>query len=162
MVMKFHINYCLFLHYVTTPSTAHIFLYVSSKYGMCCGQWIHNYVERICYRRKNFMACISHQILFQRINQEWKGRAIYCVWETERRTGVLVRKSEGKRTHGRPRRRWEDNVEHIYLRIEWKRRLDSSGSEQEGVKRTYVNALKNLHTYWLTPWSRVLLEKLTG
>jgi len=42
---------------------------------------------------------------------------------------ILVGKSEGKRTHGRPRRRWEDNIR-MYLRAIGCKRCEmySSGS----------------------------------
>jgi len=32
---------------------------------------------------------------------------------------VLVRKPEGKRPLGRPRRRWEDNIKWIFRKWEW-------------------------------------------
>jgi len=38
--------------------------------------------------------------------------------------GVLVRKREGKRPLGRPRRRWEDNIKTDPQEVEWGHGLD--------------------------------------
>ena len=39
------------------------------------------------------------------MQQEWERGKIY--------TGFMVGKYEGKRPHGRPRRRWEDNIKMV-------------------------------------------------
>ena len=54
----------------------------------------------------------------------------------EYKYGILVAKSEGRRPLGSPERRWRNNIKKEILR--------------------------DLLTYLLTPWGRVLLEKLTG
>ena len=40
--------------------------------------------------------------------------------------------------------------------------LGLSASEPEGLEPIYYFLLKHIYTYLLTPWCRVLLEKLTG
>ena len=58
----------------------------------------------------------------------WAGH-VACMGERIGAYRVLVGKPEGMRPHGRPRRRWEDNIE-VDLREVWMggRRLDRSGS----------------------------------
>jgi hypothetical protein len=41
---------------------------------------------------------------------------------------ALVGKPEGRRPLGRPRRRWEDNIEMDLQEVEWGHGLDQSGS----------------------------------
>jgi len=41
---------------------------------------------------------------------------------------VLVRKPEGKRTLGRPSRRWEDNIKMNIQEVEWGHGLNTSSS----------------------------------
>jgi hypothetical protein len=43
---------------------------------------------------------------------------------------VLVRKPEGKRPLGRPRRRWEDNIKIIFRKGMWEHGLARAGSGQ--------------------------------
>jgi hypothetical protein len=38
-----------------------------------------------------------------------------------------VGKAEGKRPHGRPRRRWEDNIKMDLREVGWRHGLDRSG-----------------------------------
>jgi hypothetical protein len=46
---------------------------------------------------------------------------------------VLVRKTDGKRPLGRPRRRWEDEIKMDVTEIGWGGGLDSTGSGQGPV-----------------------------
>jgi hypothetical protein len=41
---------------------------------------------------------------------------------------VLVGNPEGKRPHGRPRRRWEDNIKMDLQEVGWEHGLDRAGS----------------------------------
>ena len=74
-------------------------------------------------------------------------------------------KPEGKRALGRPTRRWGDNIKIDVHKVgcegmDW----IHLGQDKDGW-RALVNAVMNLrapYTYLLTPWSRVLLGKLTG
>ena len=60
------------------------------------------------------MICTPHPILFGRSNrEECNGPGMWHVWGRGVYR-VLVRKPEGKRPLGRPRRRWEDNIK-MYL-----------------------------------------------
>jgi hypothetical protein len=36
-------------------------------------------------------------------------------WKGEMRVGVLAEKLEGRRTRGRPRRGWQDNIKNGYI-----------------------------------------------
>ena len=53
-------------------------------------------------------------------------------------------KHEGKRTHGRPRRRWEDNIEMEFqeVRCEGTDLIDLA--QDTDRRRTFVNAVMNL------------------
>jgi hypothetical protein len=53
---------------------------------------------------------------------------------------ILVRKSEGKRSLGRPRCRWEDNLKIDITEEGWGRGhgLDRLGSGQEKIARSYA------------------------
>ena len=100
---------------------------------------------------------------------------------------VLVGEPEGKRTRGKPRRRWVDNISvdihkfhfqlvahYLYLLFCSATCFDHKCGHLQGatsfidVCRVYGNLYVNgrLRTYWcqlyeeLTPWSRVLPEKL--
>jgi hypothetical protein len=57
---------------------------------------------------------------------------------------LLVRKPEGKRPPGRPRRRWVDNIKMDLLDIDWGS-VDWIGVAQDRDKwRALVNAVMNL------------------
>jgi hypothetical protein len=63
-----------------------------------------------------------------------------------------IRKPEGKRQLGRPRRRWEGNI-----------RMDLTEMAWEGVD--WIRLAQNRNQWWavlylLTPWCRILFEKL--
>ena len=55
----------------------------------------------------------------------------------DRRIDVLVGKPEGKRTLGRSRRRWENNIKVNLQDVEWGNVLDWSGSEQGQAAGNY-------------------------
>jgi hypothetical protein len=62
----------------------------------------------------------------------------------EERYRLLVRKPEGKRSLGRPRRRWVDNIKMDLAEIGWDG-VDYTGLAQDGDKwRDLVNAVMNL------------------
>jgi hypothetical protein len=44
------------------------------------------------------------------VHRCWEERGVHRCWEERGVHRVLVRKPEGKRPMGRPRRRWEDNI----------------------------------------------------
>jgi hypothetical protein len=46
---------------------------------------------------------------------------------------ALVGKPEGRRTLGRPRRRWEDNIKMDFREVGWGNGLDKFGPGQEQV-----------------------------
>jgi len=48
----------------------------------------------------------------------WAGH-IACVVEMRNECNILVGKAEGKRSRGRPRRRWEDNITMNDREIGW-------------------------------------------
>jgi len=57
------------------------------------------------------MICTAHQILCGCLNQEkFDGWACSMYEEMRDVYRVLVGKPEGKRTFGRPKHRWEDNI----------------------------------------------------
>jgi len=49
---------------------------------------------------------------------KWAGHVAYT-GERRGTYGVLVGKPEGKRSLGRPRRRWEDNIKMNLKKVEW-------------------------------------------
>ena len=51
-----------------------------------------------------------------------------CMGDRRGAYGVLVRIPEGKRSLGRPRRRWEDNIKIQLQQVGWGHGLDRSGS----------------------------------
>jgi hypothetical protein len=57
----------------------------------------------------------------------WAGH-IACMGEKRGAYRVLVGKPDGTRPLGRPRRRWEDNIEINFRQGEWGHGLDRSGS----------------------------------
>ena len=57
----------------------------------------------------------------------WAGR-VACMRESRGAYKVLVGKPEGRSPIGRPRRRWEDNINIDLLEVEWGYGLDRSGS----------------------------------
>jgi hypothetical protein len=54
---------------------------------------------------------------------------------------ALVGKPEGRRSLGRPRRRWEDNIKMDLREARWGHGVDQSGS---GYGQAVVNAVMNL------------------
>jgi hypothetical protein len=52
---------------------------------------------------------------------------VACIWEMRNACKILIRNSEGKRSLGRPRRRWEDNI-----KIDLKNRVGSYGLNSYG------------------------------
>jgi hypothetical protein len=65
---------------------------------------------------------------------------------------ILVGKPEGKRPLGKPRHKWEDNIRMVWNGFIWLRIGTSGGSCERGNEP--------LLTYLLTPWCRILFEKL--
>ena len=41
------------------------------------------------------------------------------MWDMRGAYKVLMRKPEGKKSHGRPRRRWEDNIKTDLQEVRW-------------------------------------------
>jgi hypothetical protein len=65
----------------------------------------------------------------------WEGRDIY---------GFLIRRPEGKRPLGRPRRRWENNIK-MDLREIWINEANWIQLAQDRVQwRSFVNTMMNL------------------
>jgi hypothetical protein len=64
------------------------------------------------------------------------------MWERRNAYRILVRKPEGKRPLGRPRRRWVDNIKMDLREVGWDGR-DWSDLAQDRW-RAHVNAVMNL------------------
>jgi hypothetical protein len=77
---------------------------VVSKREEVTGEWrkVHNEVLRDLYTSPNIVRAIKSSIMGWAGHVAWMGRR-------ENVYRVLVGESEGKRSLGRPRRRWEDN-----------------------------------------------------
>jgi len=58
---------------------------------------------------------------------KWVGHVAH-MWEGRGMYRVLLGKPEGKRTMGRPRHRWEDNIDRSSGSGMWGHGLDRSGS----------------------------------
>jgi hypothetical protein len=73
--------------------------------GEVAGEWrkLHNEELNDLYCSPNTVRVIKSRIM------RWAGNVV-CMWERRGVYRVLVGKPEGKRHHGRPRRRWEDNM----------------------------------------------------
>jgi hypothetical protein len=57
---------------------------------------------------------------------------------------ILVGKAEGKRSLGRPRRRWEDNIKMDYREIGWRGMDWTDLAEDRDQWRALVNTVMNL------------------
>ena len=75
------------------------------KRGRVAGEWrkLHNEELNDLYCSPNTVRVIKSRIM------RWAGNVV-CMWERRGIYRVLVGKPEGKRHHGRPRHRWEDNM----------------------------------------------------
>ena len=69
------------------------------------GEWrkLHNGEHHDLYRSPNIIRVIKSR------RMRWEGD-VACMGERRGVYRVLVGKPEGNRPHGRPRRRWEDNI----------------------------------------------------
>jgi hypothetical protein len=70
---------------------------------------------------KSFIFCTHPQILWGKSNQgkmRWAGN-VACVGKERDVYRVLTGKPEGKRSLGRPRRRWEDGIRMDFSEIGW-------------------------------------------
>jgi hypothetical protein len=65
------------------------------------------------------MICTAHPVLFRRQNREEFDGHITHTGERKGVFSILVGKPEGKRPHGRPRHRWEDNIKMDFLEVGW-------------------------------------------
>jgi hypothetical protein len=72
------------------------------------------------------------------------GRACSTNEETRNTHRVLVRKPEGKRPLGRPRRRWGDNIKMNLREIEWDGTDWIELAQDRDQRRTLVNTVMNL------------------
>jgi hypothetical protein len=59
---------------------------------------------------RSWMICTPHSILSDKIEKNEMGGSYSAYAESRGAYRVLVGKHEGKRSLGRPRRRWEDNI----------------------------------------------------
>ena len=67
-----------------------------------------------------------------------------CMGETKGGYSILVGKSEGKRPLGRPRRRWDDNIEFDLQEVGWGS-MDWVDLAQDGERsRAVVSTVMNL------------------
>jgi hypothetical protein len=62
---------------------------------------------------------------------KWAGH-VACIGQDRKVYKVLVRKPEGKRPLGRPRRRWEDGIRMNFTEIGRGCGLDFTGSDRDG------------------------------
>ena len=69
------------------------------------GEWRNLHKEEL----NNLYSSPSIVWLIKSRRMRWVGH-VACVVERRGLYRVLVRKPEGKRPHGRPRHRWEDNI----------------------------------------------------
>ena len=58
--------------------------------------------------------------------------------------GVLVRKPEGKRPHGKPTRRWEGNIKMNLQEVGWRDMDWIDLAQDRDTWRTFLNAVMNL------------------
>jgi hypothetical protein len=81
----------------------------------------------------------------------WDERGMQNAWGTSKMQKILVGKPEGKRPHGRPKRRWEDSM---YLREIWWEDVDWMHLAQDRGQWA-----ENFLTSWVTVsfWRRTLL-----
>jgi hypothetical protein len=56
----------------------------------------------------------------------WAGH-VACIGEKRGAYMILVGRPEGRRPRGRPRRRWEDNIEMAVQEVGWEHELDLVG-----------------------------------
>ena len=69
------------------------------------------------YKTRTLRSCTAHQMIKSR-RMTWAGH-VAPMGETSGTFGGLMGKPEGKKPLGRPRRRWENNI-NIYLRdVSW-------------------------------------------
>jgi len=68
----------------------------------------------------SFITCTLHQnLLGLSVQGGWVGRDVYHTREMRSAYSIFVRKLEGKRRVGRPRRRGEDDIRMDYMEIGW-------------------------------------------
>ena len=94
------------------------------------GEWrqLHNEELNVLYSSHSILRVIKSRM-------RWEGRGVYR---------VLVGKPEGKRPLGRPRRRWEDNIE-MDLEEVGCRNVDCIELSQDRERwRALVNVVMNL------------------
>ena len=93
-----------------------------SKRDEVTGEWrqLHNEELRDLYSLPNIVREVKSR------RMRWAGHVAH-MGEGRGVHRVLVGKTEGKRPLGRPRRRWEDNIERNLREVGWGWRLDGVG-----------------------------------
>ena len=66
------------------------------------------------------------------------------MWERRSVYRILVRKLEGKKPHGRPRRRWEDNIKMALQKVGWEGMDWIELAQDKDRGRALVSAVMNL------------------
>jgi hypothetical protein len=103
------------------------------------GEWrrLHNEERNDLYSSPNIIRVIkSRRMRWARhVARMGEGRGAYR---------VLVGRPEGGRTHGRPRRRWEDNIKMDLQEVEWGCMGWIDMAQDRDRWRAVVNAVMNL------------------
>jgi hypothetical protein len=86
--------------------------------NFCCYTTLFNFNIYVLFC---FIFCTHPQIILGRSNGgEWDGRGMWHAYERRGKcTGFWLKKLEGKRPLGRPRRRWEDGNRMEVRGMEW-------------------------------------------
>jgi len=68
---------------------------------------------------------------------------VACMWDMRGTYKFLMGKPEGKRPHGRPRRRWEDNIKMDLQEVRWGDMDWIDLAQDRNMWRDVVNAVMN-------------------
>jgi hypothetical protein len=103
------------------------------------GEWrrLHNEELNDLYSSPNIIRGIKSR------RMRWAGH-VACMGEGRGAYRVLVGRPEGRRSLGRPRRRWEDNIKMDIQEVEWGGMDWIDIAQDRGSWRALVNVVMNL------------------